>query len=49
MKARGIVPKRFRCDNAGENVVFDREQKKKGCSVTFKYTAPNTPQQNGMV
>ena len=35
------------CDNAGENKTFEDLSKKDGLGITFEYTAPGTPQQNG--
>ena len=45
----GKKVKYLRCDNAGENISFEEKCKKEGLDVTFEYTAPNTPQQNGKV
>ena len=39
----------IRCDNAGENLKLEEACKKEGLGVTFEYTAPKTPQQNGRV
>ena len=39
----------IRCDNAGENNVLERESYKNEWGIIFEYTAPGTPQQNGMV
>ena len=39
----------IRCDNAGENQAFERAAKSEGLQLTFEYTAPGTPQQNGKV
>ena len=36
----------IRCDNAGENKVLERESE---LGILFEYTAPGTPQQNGVV
>lgn len=41
--------KYLRCDNAGENIKTEEECHKQGLGVTFEYTSPNTPQQNGRV
>ena len=38
----------IRCDNAGENKELEKECKKAGMNIEFEYTAPNTPQQNGV-
>ena len=39
----------IRCDNAGENKVLERESDKNELGISFEYTAPGTPQQNGGV
>jgi hypothetical protein len=40
----------FRCDNSGENRKFqERIKNETKFNVTFEFTAPNTPQQNGRV
>ena len=39
----------IRCDNAGENKVLERESDKNELGIIFEYTAPGTPQQNGVV
>ncbi len=39
----------LRCDNAGENISTEEACKEEGLGVTFEFTAPNTPQQNGRV
>ena len=39
----------IRCDNAGENKVLERESEKNELGISFEYTAPGTPQQNGVV
>ena len=39
----------IRCDNAGENKVLERESDKIDLGIIFEYTAPGTPQQNGVV
>ena len=41
--------KYIRCNNAGENKTLEKKMQDKGLGVTFKYTAQNTPQQNGKV
>ena len=38
----------IRCDNAGENKVLERESDKNELGSVFEYTAPGTPQQNGV-
>jgi hypothetical protein len=45
----GVKVKYIRCDNAGENLSLEKECKRRGLGITFEYTAPNTPQQNGKV
>ena len=37
------------CNNAGENVAFEKACKQEGLVNDFKYTAPGRPQQNGYV
>ena len=50
MKARHkIQVKIIRCDNAGEIKVLERESDKNELRIIFEYTAPGTPQQNGVV
>ncbi len=50
LKAKfGITVKYIRCDNAGENIALEKACEQEGLGITFKYTAPNTPQQNGRV
>ena len=50
LKARHeIQVKIIRYDNAGENKVLERESHKNELGIIFKYTAPVTPQQNGVV
>ena len=50
LKARHkIQVKIIRCDNAGENKVLERESDKNELGTIFEYTAPGTPQQNGVV
>ena len=45
----GYKVKFLRCDNAGENIKTEEECFKQGFGITFEYTSPNTPQQNGRV
>ena len=45
----GHLVKKIRCDNAGENIKFQKECVLKGWNVTFEFTSPSTPQQNGRV
>ena len=50
LKARHkIQVKIIRCDHAGENKVLERESEQKESGIIFEYTAPGTPQQNGVV
>ena len=50
LKARHkIQVKIIRCDNAGENKGLERESDKNELGIIFEYTAPGTPQQNGVV
>ena len=44
-----IQVKIIRCDNAGENKVLETESDKNDLGTIFEYTAPGTPQQNGLV
>ena len=39
----------IRCDNAGENKALEKESDKNELGIIFEYTAPGTPQQNGVV
>ena len=48
-QAYDIEVKTIRCDNSGENNALQRSCKQEGLGITFEYTAPNTPQQNGRV
>ena len=50
LKARHeIQVKIIRCDNAGENIILEKESDKNDLGIMFEYTAPGTPQQNGVV
>ncbi|CAJ1937323.1 unnamed protein product [Cylindrotheca closterium] len=49
LNAKGFKVKKIRCDRAGENMQFQDEAKNEGLGLTFEFTAPNTPQQNGRV
>ena len=40
---------KIRCDNAGENKQLQKDCLRDGLGITFEYTAPRTPQQNGRV
>ena len=39
----------IRCDNAGENRTLHQTCLDKGLGITFQFTAPYTPQQNGAI
>ena len=39
----------IRCDNAGENKTLENQCKDNELGINFKYMAPGTPQQNGVV
>eukprot|EP00733_Pompholyxophrys_punicea_P000165 Pompholyxophrys_punicea_v1_NODE_28_length_5163_cov_5.731206.p2 type:complete len:441 gc:universal NODE_28_length_5163_cov_5.731206:1806-3128(+) len=45
----GHSVKYIRLDNAGENNIFAKEAKAEGLGLKFEFTAPKTPQQNGVV
>ncbi|KAG7336872.1 reverse transcriptase RNA-dependent DNA polymerase, partial [Nitzschia inconspicua] len=49
LKTKDIVVKTIRCDNAGENKMLEQACRKQGLQIIFEYTAPGTPQQNGVV
>jgi transposase InsO family protein len=44
-----IVVKSIRLDNSGENTSLEERCKVEGLGIRFEYTAPGTPQQNGVV
>ena len=44
-----IQVKTIRCDNAAENKVLETESGNNDLGIIFEYTAPGTPQQNGVV
>ena len=48
-QAYDINVKTIQCNNSGENNALQRICKQEGLSITFEYTAPGTPQQNGRV
>ena len=49
-KDTGVDIKVIRCDNAGENKELQREiDRDRELNIKFEYTAPNTPQHNGVV
>jgi hypothetical protein len=47
-KYRKVV-KYIQCDNVGENILLERQCKKEGLGIQFKYTSPNSPQFNGKI
>ena len=50
LKARHEIQVQIiRCDNTGENKVLETESDKNELGIIFEYTAPGTPQQNGVV
>ena len=49
LQNKGKVVKYIRCDNAGENTKLKEECDRLNLGVEFEFTAPNTPQQNGIV
>ena len=50
LKAKhNIVVKTIRCDNSGENSVLKKLCESEGLGIEFEFTAPGTPQQNGVV
>ena len=46
---KGLKFEKIRCDNAGENHKLQEMLKENNYGATFEYTAPGTPQQNGVV
>ena len=49
LKKKGIVVKKFRCDDAGENKKFEKWVEKSIFNVDFEFTGANTPQHNDVV
>ena len=41
--------KYIHCDKAGENKALQQQLRREGSEIQFKFTAPDTPQQNGVV
>jgi Reverse transcriptase (RNA-dependent DNA polymerase) len=41
--------KYMRCDNSGENVKLSEQCQQQGLGIQFEFSAPGTPQQNGVV
>ena len=44
-----INVKYIHCDNAGENKALQQQLKKDGSKIQFEFTAPDMPQQNGVM
>ena len=49
LKSEDIEVESIRLDNAGENVVLPALAIKEGFNINFEFTAPNSPQQNGVI
>ena len=49
LQTLGKTTRFIRCDNAGENLATEKLCLKEGLGITFEYSAPNSPQQNGRV
>jgi hypothetical protein len=49
MVNRGSPVHRIRCDNSGENNFLQSTLRDQGSAISFEYTSPGTPQQNGRV
>ena len=49
LRNKGKTVKYIRCDNAGENLKLKEECDRLNLGIEFEFTAPNTPQQNGIV
>ena len=49
LQSTSIKIKVFRCDNAAENEKFKEKIIKLGMDACFEFSAPGTPQQNGVV
>ena len=39
----------MRCDNTGENLALTQQCAAEDLGIEFEFTAPDTPQQNGVV
>ena len=48
LRDKGKTVKYIRCDNAGENLKLQEACNRMKLGVQFEFTAPNTPQQNGV-
>ena len=46
---QNITVKKWKCDNAGENLATQKLFDSKNAGITFMFTARETPQQNGIV
>ena len=44
-----VTIERIRCDNAGENISFEKECARNKMNIKFEYTSAGTPQQNGSI
>ena len=49
LKNKGKIVKYIRCDNAGENKKLKEKCDRLKLGIEFEFTAPKTPQQNGIV
>ena len=49
LQAKGTPVRNIRCDNASEHTIFQQKTIDAGLHITFEFTAPHTPQQNGIV
>ena len=49
LQSNNIKVKVFRCDNAAENEKFKKKIIELGMDARFEFSAPGTPQQNGVV
>jgi len=49
LKTENKEIKYIRCDNSGENTKLREEIETEGYNIVFEFTAPDTPQQNGIV
>ena len=48
LKSQGFTVEYLRCDNAGENLKFQADSIKAKMKLDVEFTAPGTPQQNGV-
>ena len=49
LRGKGKPVRIIRCNNAGKNLKFHELSEMEGLNLTFEFTAPGTPQQNGLV